>query len=153
MFQNKKIFDHDVAKDVIKKYCIYQDRCQSEVKMRLIRMGLPEPSVNEIISVLISEGYLSEERFSRSFSRGKFKIKKWGRLKIKKHLVAKGISNRCVEIGISEIDKDDYSETLSDLISKYYLRNGSKSKYQLVKYFSNKGFEKDLIFQILEENE
>ena len=153
MFQNKKIFDHDDAKDVIKKYCTYQDRCQSEFKMRLIRMGLPEPSVNEIISVLISEGYLSEERFSRSFSRGKFKIKKWGRLKIKKHLVAKGISNRCVEIGISEIDKNDYSETLSDLISKYYLRNGSKSKYQLVKYFSNKGFEKDLILQILEENE
>ena len=153
MFQNKKIFDHDVAKDVIKKYCTYQDRCQSEVKTRLIRMGIPEPSVNEIISMLISEGYLSEERFSRSFSRGKFKIKKWGRLKIKKHLVAKGISNRCVEIGISEIDKNDYSETLSDLISKYYLRNGSKSKYQLVKYFSNKGFEKDLIFQILEENE
>tara|TARA_B100001142_G_C14096685_1_gene563542 strand:- start:203 stop:553 length:351 start_codon:yes stop_codon:yes gene_type:complete len=116
-------------------------------------MGIPEPSVNEIISMLISEGYLSEERFSRSFSRGKFKIKKWGRLKIKKHLVAKGISNRCVEIGISEIDKNDYSETLSDLISKYYLRNGSKSKYQLVNYFSNKGFEKDLIFQILEENE
>ncbi len=153
MFQNKKIFDHDVAKDVIKKYCTYQDRCQSEVKTRLIRMGIPEPSVNEIISMLISEGYLSEERFSRSFSRGKFKIKKWGRLKIKKHLVAKGISNRCVEIGISEIDKNDYSETLSDLISKYYLRNGSKSKYQLVNYFSNKGFEKDLIFQILEENE
>ena len=94
MFQNKKIFDHDVAKDVIKKYCTYQDRCQLEVKMRLIKMGLPEPSINEIISVLISEGYLSEERFSRSFSRGKFNIKKWGRLKIKKHLMAKGISNR-----------------------------------------------------------
>ena len=153
MFQNKKIFDHDVAKDVIKKYCTYQDRCQLEVKMRLIKMGLPEPSINEIISVLISEGYLSEERFSRSFSRGKFNIKKWGRLKIKKHLMAKGISNRCIEIGISEIDENDYSKTLSDLISKYHLRNSSKNRYQLVKYFSNKGFEKDLIFQILEENE
>jgi regulatory protein len=116
-------------------------------------MGLPEPSINEIISVLISEGYLSEERFSRSFSRGKYKIKKWGRLKIKKHLVAKGISNRCVEIGISEIDENDYFQTLSDLISKYNHRNGSKNKYQLVKYFSSKGFEKDLIFQILGENE
>jgi|TARA_B100001094_G_C17625000_1_gene527653 regulatory protein len=153
MFQNKKIFDHDVAKDLIKKYCTYQDRCQSEVKMRLINMGLPEPSISEIISILISEGYLSEERFSRSFSRGKYKIKKWGRLKIKKHLVAKGISNRCVEIGISEIDENDYFQTLSDLISKYNHRNGSKNKYQLVKYFSSKGFEKDLIFQILGENE
>ena len=121
--------------------------------MRLIKMGLPEPSINEIISVLISEGYLSEERFSRSFSKGKFNIKKWGRLKIKKHLMAKGISNRCIEIGISEIDENDYSKTLSDLISKYHLRNGSKNRYQLVKYFSNKGFEKDLIFQILEEKE
>ena len=153
MFQNKKIFDHDVAKDLIKKYCTYQDRCQSEVKMRLINMGLPEPSISEIISILISEGYLSEERFSRSFSRGKYKIKKWGRLKIKKHLVAKGISNRCVEIGISEIDENDYFQTLSDLISKYNHRNGSKNKYQLVKYFSSKGFEKYLIFQILGENE
>ncbi len=78
MFQNKKIFDHEVAKDVIKKYCTYQDRCQLEVKMRLTNMGLPEPSINEIISVLISDGYLSEERFSRSFSRGKFNIKKMG---------------------------------------------------------------------------
>ena len=67
--------------------------------------------------------------------------------------MAKGISNRCIEIGISEIDENDYSKTLSDLISKYHLRNGSKNRYQLVKYFSNKGFEKDLIFQILEENE
>ena len=67
--------------------------------------------------------------------------------------MAKGISNRCIEIGISEIDENDYSKTLSDLISKYYLRNSSKNKYQLVKYFSNKGFEKELIFQILEEKE
>tara|TARA_B100000497_G_scaffold30938_1_gene36234 strand:- start:590 stop:1051 length:462 start_codon:yes stop_codon:yes gene_type:complete len=153
MFHNKKVFDHDVARDVIRKYCSYQERCQSEVKVRLMKMGLPESSFNEIISMLISEGYLSEERYSRSFSRGKFKIKKWGRLKIKRSLIAKGISNRCIEIGISEIDENDYSETLSDLIFRYNARDSSKNKYQLVRYFYNKGFERDLIFQILQENE
>jgi len=150
---NNRVYDIKIAIERLKKYCSIQDRCQQDVIKKIKHWGLTKNSQDYILEILIQESYIDELRYAKSFCRGKFNIKKWGRLKIKKHLMAKGISNRCIEIGISEIDENDYSKTLSDLISKYHLRNGSKNRYQLVKYFSNKGFEKDLIFQILEEKE
>lgn len=152
MFKRKKVFDFEIAKTAIRKYCSFQERCQSEVKIRLAQMGLTSDVIDNILSDLILEGYLSEERYSRAYARGKFNIKKWGRIKIKQSLISKGVTSKCIKIGLSEIDDIEYRNCLDILISKRLLITHTKySQSALLKYFQNRGFENDLILDLLQE--
>ncbi len=152
MFKRKKIFDFKIAKEVIRKYCSFQERCQSEVKNRLVQMGLSHEVSDNILADLILEGYISEERYSQAYARGKFKIKNWGRIKIKQSLISKRVSSKCIKIGLLEIDEIEYRNCLENLISKRLLISPNKySKSALLKYFQNRGFENHLILELFQE--
>jgi regulatory protein len=108
--------------------------------------------VDNILSDLILEGYISEERYAKAYVRGKFKIKKWGRIKIKQSLISKRVTFKCIEIGLLEIDEIEYRNCLENLISKRLLIFPQKdSKSALLKYFQNRGFENHLILELIQE--
>ncbi|MDG1880917.1 MAG: regulatory protein RecX [Schleiferiaceae bacterium] len=116
-------------------------------------MGLSIRVVDNILSDLILEGYISEERYAKAYVRGKFKIKKWGRIKIKQSLISKRVTFKCIEIGLLEIDEIEYRNCLENLISKRLLISPRKdSKSVLLKYFQNRGFENHLILELIQEN-
>ena len=99
----------------IKQYCVYQERCHSEVKERLFGYGLLKVEVEEMVSKLIEENYLNEERFAIHFAGGKFRIKQWGKVKIKHELKQKWVSDYCIKKAVSLIDSAAYSKTLYKL--------------------------------------
>jgi len=138
------------------KYCAYQERCQQEVRDKLYEWGLYSNDIENIIAQLILDNFLNEERFAKAFAGGKFRIKKWGRVKIKFELKKRKISEYCIKKAIQEIKEDDYIETIKILIEKkakdikdvnLRIRN-----YKMVKYIASKGFEQDLIFDLLKQN-
>ena len=92
-------FTPQQALQKIKHYCAYQERCHSEVKEKLYGVGLRKNEVDEIISTLIEENYLNEERFAIQFAGGHFRIKNWGRVKIKYELKQKQVSDYCIKKG------------------------------------------------------
>src|SRR5258706_6169221 len=94
------------------RYRAYQERSHREVKNKLFEYGLKSGEVDEILSHLITEGFLNEERFARAFAGGKFRILKWGKIKIQHELEAEGLTPRCIARGLSEISSADYSKTL-----------------------------------------
>src|SRR5690606_38817423 len=102
----------------IQRYCAYQERSHKEVKTRLYDYGLYENQVDELIAQLITEGFLNEERFAKAFAGGKFRMMKWGKLKIKNELEFLGLTKNCIQRGLKEIDSTDYSKTLKALIRK-----------------------------------
>jgi regulatory protein len=104
------------AKEKIYNFCAYQERTHQEVKNKLFGYGLYSNDVDELLSHLIEEGFLNEERFAKSFVGGKFRIKKWGRLKIVNALEARGITATCIRIGLKEIDEADYLDTLKSIL-------------------------------------
>lgn len=114
----KKTFTKEQAYQKLKHYCAYQDRCHSEVKTKAYLLGMRKPEVEELTAKLIEEGCLNEERFARAFAGGKFRIKQWGKIKIKSELWAKQISNYCIEAALNEIDEKKYKETLHRLATK-----------------------------------
>ena len=109
----------------------------------------------EVIAELIQQNYLNEERFATAFAGGKFRVKGWGRRKIKQHLQQRGISGYNLEQAMKEIAPDDYRSTLSDLLAKkrQTLRDSNPLviKQKLVRYALSKGYESDLIFAVLGE--
>lgn len=130
-------------------YCVYQDRCHYEVEQKMRDFLLIPEAKDEILMYLIKENYLNEERFTRSYIRGKFSIKNWGRNKIKMHLKQKGISDKLISKSWDEIDEEDYRKTVVKIWNDYFYRQKGLKEYQkkskTIKYLMSRGFEYELI--------
>lgn len=144
---------NQIALEKLKHYCAYQERCHQEVRSKLLKLKVYGDDLEEVISALISENYLNEERFAKSFVSGKFRIKKWGRYKITQELKKRKISAYCIKKGLEEIDDDEYIETLSTLLKNYVDKNKHYPKRQLdqkvIAFLQNKGYEIHLILEQL----
>lgn len=132
-------------------FCAYQERTQQEVRKRLAELEVEGDEAEEMIVWLIENNYLNEERFARIFAGSKFRQKHWGRLKIRQELKMRGVSEYCLKAGMSEIDDEDYLQTLTDLLEKKAKEikepNPIKRKQKLLAYALSKGFESDLVFE------
>jgi len=130
----------------LKKYCAYQERSHSEVRTKLISLKVYGDTLEEVILELIQSDYLNEERYARAYARGKHRIKKWGRDKIKQGLKLKRVSDYCIKKALTEIDPDHYEQTLQEVLIKYYkVRKGKYDNYtmqtKLINHAVNKGYE------------
>jgi len=145
----KKHYSVEEATLALKKYCAYQDRCHSEVRSKLLSIRIYGDDLEEIISELIEEKYLDEERYARSFVRGKFRIKKWGRNKIVQMLKRKQVSAYCIKKGLEEIDHSEYIQSLKNWIEKkerdYKSDQNAHRKTKVIKFLISKGYEYDFI--------
>ena len=134
-------------------YCAYQERSQQEVRDKLYQWGLWSEAVEEIISKLINANYLNEERFAKAFAGGKFRIKKWGRIKIKLELKRKRVSDYCIKQALKEIDETAYLQTIQKVLEekmrKTKNKNPIKLNYLMGQYAISRGFEADLVWEVL----
>ena len=152
-----KVYDLQIAKEKIQAYCAYQERCHLEVEKKLKSWGLIPDAIDMLIVELMQHNFLNEERFARSFARGKFRIKKWGRIKIKLELKKKSIYSKCIEYAMQEIDSDTYYDTLKEILLKKSLLEKEthpyKRKAKLTRYLVSRGFEYDLIRVAIEDSD
>lgn len=153
----KKILTQKQALLKAEAACAYQERCQQEMRDKLYEWGLHSNDVENVIAHLITSGFLNEERFAKAFAGGKFRIKKWGRVKIKKELKARRISDYCIKQAMKEINEDDYLKTLKAVLAKKSkdIKGGKMlvRNYKIAQYAISRGFESDLIWEILNEKE
>jgi len=136
-------------------YCKYQERCHSEVRTKLYELGFGKTDVEYQISELISAGVLNEERFARAFARGKWRLLKWGRVKITQQLKAKKVSDYCIKKGLSEIDGEEYEAILLKIAEKKAEelkkeRNIRAKMAKMQRFLLQKGYERDLVKYALE---
>ena len=141
----KKILTKEEAAQKIKHYCSYQERCHSEVKEKLYGFGLRKTEVEELISELIQEDYLNEERFAIQFAGGKFRMKQWGKQKIQYALMQKKVSSYCIKKALAQFDEVDYTATLhktalkkwNSLKGEQYISRQAKT----IQFLLSRGFE------------
>lgn len=137
-------------------FCAYQERCQQEVRDKLYLWGLYTSDVEELIATLITANFLNEERFAIAYVSGKFHMKGWGRLKIKQGLKQKQISSRLINDALKGLDANEYEQKLTRLLEKKAIllkeTDAYKRKNKLVQYAMGKGYETDLIFDVLNNN-
>ncbi|MGV3630719.1 MAG: regulatory protein RecX [Bacteroidota bacterium] len=134
------------AKVKMEAWCAYQERCQFEVSNKLKGLGLGYEQISQLIAELISTNFIDEERFAEAYVSGKFRIKRWGKVKIKQHLKAKQISKYSIEKALKTISREDYLATILSLIRKKQKDlKASDSPYQkkakVFQYLQSKGYE------------
>ena len=151
----KKSYTFLEIKQKMVNYCVYQDRCHKEVEQKMWDFLLIPEAKDEILLYLMKENYLNEERFTRSYIRGKFHMKSWGRNKIRNHLKFKGVPEKLINASFDEIDDDDYEKTLEKLYLDYLGKIKGLQDYQkkskTIKYLLSKGFEYESITSLIKK--
>ena len=144
----------EIVRQKIRHYCAYQERCHSEVETKLRALGVFGDTASEIISGIIAEGFLNEERFACAFAGGKFRQLDWGRVLIRLHLKRKGLNDYLIRKGLAAIDEDDYLHCIRRLAARELERaNGNvlQRRQHAMRFLLRKGFEAHLIEEVLKE--
>jgi len=153
--KTQKSYTVDEATKVLEHFCAYQERCHKEVEQKLYDLKMIPEAKEKIILHLLQHNFLNEERFAKAFVRGKFSIKKWGRIKIVNQLKFKNISSYNIKAGLNEINENDYVATLQKIaLKKLPLlkeSNSYKKKNKLVAFLISKGYESGLTYKIVNE--
>jgi regulatory protein len=143
------------AKAKIAKYCAYQERAHSEVKQKLYSYNLFRDEVEEILAWLITENYLNEERYATTVAGGKFRIKKWGRLKISQYLKQKDVSTYSIDKALGEINQEMYQRTMNDLILQKKDQTKAANIYELrhkvARHLIGKGYEPEEVWKQIKQ--
>ena len=152
---SKKSYTVQEIQQKIAQYCVYQDRCHKEVEEKIKSFDLIPEAREMILLNLMKDNFLNEERFAKSFARGKFRIKHWGKNRIVNELKMKDISSYNIKTALKEIDDKEYINTIykitenrNNVISE---SNPYKRKKKLIDFLLRKGFETDLIFKTIED--
>lgn len=155
--KKQKITDPKVALTKAEHYCAYQDRSQQEVRDKLYEWGLWPEAVENVITDLIGAGFLNEERFAKAYVQGKFNQKSWGRIKIKQGLKLKKVPDVLIKKALLLIDGDDYLQALQHILAKKAAllneKDGYKRRYKLQQYALGRGYENDLIADVLKNSD
>lgn len=149
----KQPLTKEQALQKLKHYCAYQERCHQEVRDKAYTFGLHKKEVEECISGLIEEDYLNEERFAIQYAGGRFRMKHWGRVKIRHGLQQHQVSDYCIKKALKQIDNNDYRQALYKLAERKLEslqeeNNPFVKKQKLYDYLMQKGFESDLIREV-----
>lgn len=148
----------DVTGEVKKKaahFCAYQERAPLEVRKKLSDYGLIGDEIEQILEELISESFLNENRFAMSYAHGKFRLKKWGKIRIRMGLEQYEINPNCIANALETISNDEYRNILKHLVDKKWLSASVSDpyirKHKVAQYMMSKGFEPDLVWEILKD--
>ncbi len=138
-------------------YCIYQDRCHYDIERKIRDFDLIPEAKDHVILFLIQHNFLNEERFAKSFARGKFNQKQWGKNRIIRELKLRNINSRLIETALKEIDQNEYFNTLEKVYQKKKIEiketNSHKKRQKIYQQMIYKGFESNLILDILNNND
>lgn len=149
----KKVLDKRTALAKLEHYCAYQERSQQEVRDKLYSYGLHSAEVEDVICDLISANFLNEERFAIAYTLGKFRIKQWGKIKIKQGLKLKRVGDNLIKKALLKINYDDYEAALKALLERKEAllkeKDAFKRRQKLILYGISKGYERDMIFDCL----
>lgn len=147
----KKIYNIDEARLKMENYCAYQERCHKEVAQKLYEMQLIPAAVEKITLHLMEHDFLNETRFAQAFARGKFRIKKWGRNRIKVELKKREISAYNINLALKEFSEEEYLNTLHELATKRTSQITEKDKFKkrkkLADYLLYRGWESHLVYE------
>ncbi len=147
----RKTYTVDEAQKKLEYFCSYQERCHQEVRQKLISMHMIPDAIDTIMVSLIRHDYLNESRFARLFVQGKFRIKYWGKFRLKMELKKREISGFNINQALAQISEDDYLKVFDELANKKFLSinesNPIKKKRKLADFLLYRGWESHLVYE------
>ena len=152
---DKSNYDIKNLIEQLKSYCAIQERCSNDIVTKMKSWRITNKNQNKILEILIQEDFINDKRYSKSFCRGKFRIKKWGKIKIVNELKRKNINTTTIISSLNEISDMDYSKELDTQFNKkkqsITTLNYYEKKKKIANYLIGKGYESNLVWEKLRE--
>lgn len=137
------------AIEVSVKFCSYRERSEKEVIQKLSDKEFSKEIITSTLRKMKDLNFVNNLRFAKSFSRGKNRGNRWGKIKIRYELVGKGLNDEEITIGLDSIDSKMYKESLKKNIEIFRKKNKSDNKNKLIGHLARKGFEMNLILNYI----
>lgn len=141
--------------DKMAKYCAYQERCVKDVNEKLKSFDLTTKDKEEILAYLVDNRFVDDERFARSFVKGKINQSGWGLNKIRFHLMQKGIAKGLIDLSLEAYDEEAYRQRLIEVLrvksKTVKAANDFEKNRKLAAFAIQRGFEAGLVWEILKE--
>ncbi len=141
--------------DKAERFCAYQERSRAEVEMKLRKLGATPEGIKKTLESLAEEGYINEERYAKLFASGKFRIKRWGKNKIRAELRMKKIPDNIISNALDAIDEEEYLKTIHHLIKKKAkeVKNPEQKikNQKIFRFLLSKGFESHLVLSSMKQ--
>ena len=145
----------DQVLDKMAKYCAYQERCVKDVRDKLMTYDISQEDRDKVLEYLLDNRFVNDERFAKSFVRGKVNQSGWGMNKIRFHLIQKGIDKELIDNALGQTDEEVYRQRLIDILktkSKTIKADSDfEKKRKLAAYAMQKGFEGNLVWEVLKD--
>ena len=145
----------DQVLDKVAKYCAYQERCVKDVRDKLKTFDIPQAEKDKIFDYLLDNRFVNDERFAKSFVRGKINQSGWGFNKIRFHLVQKGIAKEIIDEALEQTDEEVYRQRLIDILrvkaKSVKAETEFEKKRKLAAFAMQKGFESSLVWEVLKD--
>ncbi len=135
--------------------CSRSEQCSADIRKKMVAYEIMDELVEEIISKLKTEKFLDDERYVKAYVSDKFRLNKWGRIKMRYYLKAKGLNDELIEIGLNEIKEDQYKKALISTLKEKAKKIKSDNKYdkmgQIIRFAQSRGFEPEIIHRYISE--
>jgi regulatory protein len=156
--KGRKMSDNTLVKIALNKVmalCASREYCSEDIRIKLDSWGVKVPDAINIINKLTKENFINDKRYSEAFVKDKYHHNKWGKVKIASHLKAKNISSELIESALASLDNDHYKQTIKDILVSHRKFIKAKNQYdlkgKLLRYGLSKGFESNILYDILNE--
>ncbi len=139
----------------MKLLCSKQEKCTNEIEMKLAKYNLTKQEIQKIIMILSGDNYINDERYAISFAHDRLKFNKWGKIKIEHQLKLKRIKDIHILKALGSIDSSEYAQIIKSELLKKSKRirtsNAFEIKSKLMRFGQSKGFETELLFNVIDE--
>jgi len=150
--------DEKIKTEAFKKMaalCSRSEQCSPDIRKKLIAFGLNEKDAEEVLEQLRNEKFIDDERFAKAYVAEKFRINKWGKIKMRYYLINKGLGDDYIGPGLNEIEEEKYKSALIKTMKEKARKVKKKSKYekmgQIIRFAQSRGFEPELIHRYMDE--
>lgn len=137
--------------------CAQAEHCEQEMRDKMKRWGMTPQAQDNVVSRLVKERYIDNERFARAFVKDKVRYNKWGRRKVQQALWMKRIDDDIQQRVLDEIDDKEYLDVLVPLLKQKRKSVKANSDYELnqklVRFALSRGFDYGVIRQCLDVEE
>lgn len=146
------IYTPEEALVKLQQFCAFRERSEKEVGDKLYKMGVQGAAAQKVIGQLKEQGFINEQRFSNAFAGGKFRTRKWGRVKIKAMLTGAKVGSEAIQAALGQISDSEYRSELEKLMIKKLAGIRDTDRFQrkqkLVRFATGKGYEPELVFEL-----
>lgn len=133
--------------------CSRSEQCSADIRKKIIAYEIMDELVEEIIAKLRKEKFLDDERYVKAYVSDKFRLNKWGKIKLRYYLKAKGLSDNLIENGLLEINDEQYKKALISTLKEKAktIKTGNKFEKmgQIIRFAQSRGFEPEIIHRYL----